>query len=153
MSLNMDEKITIKNLCEWAISFRRINGVGDIWMPAKTTLRIDRGEVISQVQNNNTFFTGEDGKGGHARIFIDDKATRIEVDFETEKTPQNVITEEKVKAAFDVKTKAGFKKAIEELAHSYAEKATLVALVKKLGLNEYDKIKFIEEYTGKKIED
>lgn len=153
MSLNMDEKITIKNLCDYPLYFRRINGVGDVAMPAKTSMRIDRGEVISQAQNNNVFFVGEDALGSHARIFIDDKDTRVELGFETAEKPQVVISDEKVKEAFATKSKTGFKKAIEELAHTYAEKVSLVKCVKKLGLNEYDKIKFIEEYTGLKVEE
>jgi len=153
MSLNMDEKITIKNLCDFYLYFNRINGVGDIAMPPRTSMRIDRGEVISQAQINNIMFVGEDGNGSHARIFIDDKDTRIELGFETEETPQVVISDDKVKSAFGAKTKTAFKKAIEELAHTYPEKVSLVKAVKKLGLNEYDKIKFIEEYTGLKVED
>ncbi len=153
MSLNMDEKITIKNLCDYPLYFHRINGVGDVAMPAKTSMRIDRGEVISQAQVNNIMFVGEDGIGSHARIYIEDKPTRIELGFENEETPQVVISDEKVQAAFKVKTKQAFKKAIEDLAHTYAEKVSLIKSVKKLGLNEYDKIKFIEEYTGMKVED
>lgn len=153
MSLNMDEKITIKNLCDFYLHFHRLNGIGDVAIPPKSPMRIDRGEVIFQAQNGNRMFIGEDGLGGHASIYIDDKATRVELEFETEEKPQAVISDAKVKEAFAVKSKAGFKKAIEELAHSYGEKVALVKCVKKLGLNEYDKIKFIEEYTGLKVED
>ena len=153
MSLNMDEKITIKNLCDFYLHFHRVNGVGDVAMPPKTSMRIDRGEVISQAQVNNRMFVGEDGTGSHASIFIDDKDTRVELGFETAEKPQVVISDEKVKEAFATKSKTGFKKAIEELAHTYAEKVSLVKCVKKLGLNEYDKIKFIEEYTGLKVEE
>lgn len=151
MSLSMDEKILIKNLCEWNIYFKRINGVGDISLPPKTTIKIDRGEVISQVQTNNVFFVGSDGKGSHARIFIEDKPTRIECGFETEEKEQDVITESKVKEVFAAKNFNTFKKGIENIAKSHAEKVTLVNLVKKLNLNEYDKIKFIEAHTGMEI--
>lgn len=151
MGLSMDEKILIKNLCEWNIYFKRINGVGDISLPPKTTVKIDRGEVISQVQTNNVFFVGSDGKGSHARIFIEDKPTRIECGFETEEKEQEVITESKVKEIFTAKNFNTFKKGIENIAKSHAEKATLVNLVKKLNLNEYDKIKFIESHTGMEV--
>jgi hypothetical protein len=151
MGLSMDEKILIKNLCEWNIYFKRINGVGDISLPPKTTIKIDRGEVISQVQTNNVFFVGSDGKGSHARIFIEDKPTRIECGFETEEKEQDVITESKVKEVFAAKNFNTFKKGIENIVKSHAEKVTLVNLVKKLNLNEYDKIKFIEAHTGMEI--
>lgn len=148
MSLNMDEKILIKNLCEWNIYFKRINGFGDVALPPKTLFKIERGEVISQVQNGNKFFTGNDGNGSHARIFIEDKETRVECGFETANKEQEVITEAKVKEIFAIKNFNNFKKGIENVAKSHAEKATLVNLVKKLGLNEYDKIKFIEAHAG-----
>lgn len=148
MSLNMDEHIMIRNLCEWSVFFKRINGIGDIAIPPKTVFRIDRGEVYAQVQSGNILFKGNDEKGSHARIFIEDKETRIDIGFETEKEKQKIITEEKVKSVFAVKFISVFEKEIEGIAQSYAEKATLVKLIKKLHLNEYDKIKFIENYTG-----
>ena len=30
MSLNMDEKISVKNLCEWTVSFKRLDVMGDV---------------------------------------------------------------------------------------------------------------------------
>lgn len=152
MNLDMNENIMIKNLCEWNLFFKRINGIGDVKLPPKTSYRIDRGEVYAQVQSNNKMFTGDDGNGSHARIFIDDKDTRIDLNFETEKEPQNIITEEKVKAVFAIKGKSAFEKAVKELVKSYAEKATLISLARKLNINEYDKIKYIEEYTDMKFE-
>lgn len=153
MNLNMDEKIQIKNLCNWTVSFKRIDSVGDVLLPANTTMRISRGEVFSQVQSNNILFTGTDGLGSHARIYIDDKDTRVELDFESDdgKKPQNTISDTKIKEIFALKTKTAFEKAIKENVITQAEKSVLSNAVKKFKLNEYDKVKFIEEYTGMKI--
>ena len=141
MNLNMDEKIQIRNLCNWAVSFKRIDSVGDVLVPANSTMRIARGEVFTQVQSGNNLFTGTDGIGSHARIYIDDKDTRVELDFESEdgKKTQNIISDDKIKEIFAIKTKTAF------------EKAVISNAVKKFKFNEYDRIKFIEEYTGMKI--
>lgn len=153
MNLNMDEKIQIKNLCNWTVSFKRIDSVGDILIPANTTMRISRGEIFSQVQSNNVLFTGTDGIGSHARIYIDDKNTRVELDFESEdgKRTQNIISDEKIKEIFAIKAKTAFEKAIKENIVTQAEMSTIANAVRKFKLNEYDKVKFIEEYTGMKI--
>ena len=70
---------------------------------------------------------------------------------QTKEKEQEVITESKVKEIFTAKNFNTFKKGIENIAKSHAEKATLVNLVKKLNLNEYDKIKFIEAHTGMEV--
>lgn len=153
MSLSMDEKIQIRNLCNWAVSFKRIDSIGDVLIPANTTIRISRGEVFSQAQSNNVLFTGTDGIGSHARIYIDDRNTRVELDFESEdgKRTQNIISDDKIKEIFAIKTKTGFEKAIKENIVTQAEMSVIVNAVKKLKLNEYDKVKFIEEYTGMNV--
>lgn len=153
MNLNMDEKIQIRNLCNWALSFKRIDSIGDVLIPANSTMRIARGEVFTQVQSGNNLFTGTDGLGSHARIYIDDRDTRVELDFESEdgKRTQNVISDDKIKEIFAIKTKTAFEKAVKESIVTQAEKAVISNAVKKFKFNEYDRIKFIEEYTGMKI--
>lgn len=153
MTLNMDEKIQVKNLCDWTVSFKRIDSVGDILIPAHTTVRISRGEVFSQVQSNNVLFIGTDNIGSHARLYIVDKDTRVELGFESEdgKTTQKVISDEKVKEIFSIKSKIAFEKAVKENIVTQAEKAVIAHSVKKFKLNEYDKIKFIEDYTEIKV--
>ena len=153
MSLNMDEKISVRNLCEWTVSFKRQDVVGDVLINANTTMRLPRGEVISQVQSGNNLFSGTDGVGSHARIYIEDKATRVELDFEDEegKKPQLIVDDNKIKELFAIKTKNAFEKAVKEAVVTNAEKAKLVSAVKKLKFNEYDKITFIQEYTGMSV--
>lgn len=153
MSLNMDEKISVRNLCEWAVSFKRQDTVGDVLINANTTIRLPRGEVISQVQSGNNLFSGTDGVGSHARIYIEDKDTRVELDFEDAegKKSQLIVDDSKIKELFTIKTKTAFEKAIKEAIVTNAEKAKLVGSVKKFKFNEFDKIQFIQEYTGMSI--
>lgn len=153
MDFNMNENISIKNLTNFPVGFRRINGNGEVNLPPNTSILIDRAEVISQVQSKNMLFCGEGHDASHAYIFIDDKPTRIYVGFETEEKPQSIITEEKIEKIFETKSQKNFEKAIAELAVTFAEKKMLVDTIKKLGINDYNKIKFVEKYTGMKIED
>lgn len=152
MNLNMSENITIKNLASFPVGFRRINGQGEVNLPPNTEVLCDRAEVISQVQSGNIQFCGEGYNPAHPYIYIDDKETRIYVGFETETDEQPIISEDKIKAAFAVKTKKGFEQAITELAVTFAEKKLLVDAIKKLEINDYKKIKFVEEYTGISID-
>ena len=151
--LNMDEKVPVKNLCNWQVEFKRIESIGDVIIPARVTVRLPRGEVISQCQSDNRLFVGTDTMGSHARVFIDDLDTRIEVGFENpeDKKSQNVLTEEKIRSMYELKTLSAFKKNVQENVKTQAEKNLLVEYAKKAKINDYDKIKFTEEYTGYKI--
>jgi hypothetical protein len=90
---------------------------------------------------------------GAQHIYIDDKETRIYVGLETEEQPQSIISEDKIKAAFACKTNKAFEQAISELAVTFSEKKLLVESIKKLEINDYKKIKFVEKYTGMAIND
>lgn len=153
MSLNMDDKIQIKNLCEWKVGFRRLDGVGDIIINPNGFVKVPRGEVYSQVQSGNNMFTGTDGLGSHARIYIDDTDTRVDLEFEDpeNKRVQLVVDDNKIKELFAIKAKTAFEKAVRETVITNAEKARLAHSVKKFKLNELDKAQFIEEYTGMSV--
>lgn len=155
MSVNLDEKVVIKNLCEWDLYFPRVESVGTVRLTRKGINRLTRAEVQAQVYANNTMFTGIDGKGSNARIYIDDKDTRVLVGFEDETgtEEQKVLTPERVKQILNTKTLKTFKDNIEKEVKTQAEKLVLVEEAKKLELNDYKKIQFIEEYTGYKFED
>lgn len=153
MNLNMNETISIKNLTNFPVGFRRINGVGEVNLPPNTSVLVDRAEVVSQVQSQSILFCGENYDPSHPYIYIDDKDTRIYVGFETETQKQSVISEDKIKAAFAIKTMKAFEKAITELAVTFSEKKLLVETIKKLDINDYNRIKFVEKYTGMTIEE
>ena len=153
MNLNMNENISIKNLTNFPVGFRRINGNGEVNLPPNTSVLIDRAEVISQIQSQNILFCGENNDSSHPYIFVEDKETRVFVGFETEDKPQEIISEDKIKKIFDIKTQKSFEKAITETIVTLAEKKTLIETIKKLGINDHSKIKFIEKYTEMKIDD
>ncbi|AMR10800.1 hypothetical protein AB684_11615 [Bacillus licheniformis] len=154
MSIDLDKKITIKNLCTWDLYFKKLESYGDFRLPANGIRQITVGEVQSQVYDNVKMFVGTDGKGSHAKVYIDDKETRVHLGFEAEEkgSEQNVITPERIKQILSYKTLKAFKENIENEIKLESEKAQLIEVAKKEKINDYEKIKFIEEYTGYKFE-
>ena len=104
--------------------------------------------------HNNRLFVGNDGKGSHARIFIDDEQIRTEAEFENKeaKKEQAILTDEKLNEIFSLKTLTSFKKNIAEKVKSQAEKSKVIEYAKTHKINDHDKIEFLEKYTGFKLE-
>lgn len=149
-TLNMDEKVLVKSIAGWDVGFSKKDGtfVGDITIPANGSMRLARSEILSQIQYNNKLFVGTDGLGSHATLYTDDKFTKIEAGFETEdgKTKQKILTEDRVKEMFELKTLTTFKKHLEDTVVTRAEKYAFIGFIKKLKFNDYDKIKAAEEH-------
>ena len=151
--LNMDQKVTVRNLAGWTVGFRRIETQGDVTIPKEGTVRLSRSEIIAQIQSGNRLFIGIDDRGSHATLYIEDEPTRLEVEFDSkeEKRTQTILSADLVKKLFDYKTM----KTIEDKLHEYvitrAEKFAITQIIKKLKLNDHEKIRIIENYTGYKV--
>lgn len=151
-NLNLDAKVTVKNLAGWDITFRRLqDGEGDVLIVADGQTRLSRNEIIAQINDNNILFVGIDGVGSHATIYIDDAATRKWVGFETHEHAQNIFTEKLAKKLFDMK-QSEYENAVKENVRTRAEKYALIKAIKKIGLNDYAKIMFAQKYTGFSID-
>ena len=153
--LNLDTKVTVKNIAGWDVGFARIadgNG-GDVKIPPEGSARLSRNEIIAQVQNGNTLFNGVDGVGSHATIFIDDEATRREVGFDSEDgtIKQKIFSDSIVKELFNKKSQSSFESNVQDQIVTRAEKFAIIQTVKKLKLNDFSKIRFLEDYTGFKV--
>ena len=150
--LNLDTKVTVRNIAGWTVGFKRIaDGYVDVTITPNGSTRLSRNEIISQIQDGNRLFIGIDEKGSHATLIIDDKATRMEVDFETDANEQVLFSDDKVKSLFD-KTQNVFEKHFVNEIKTRAEKYAAMQTIKKLKLNDYAKIRFAEKYTGYKLE-
>lgn len=151
-SLNMDAKITIKNLCPWDLYFYRKESPGEIKLDKDGGVtRVTRAEVQAQVFSRNKSFAGIDGRGSHARIWIEDEDTRRFLGFEDDEHKQFVMTEEKYKELFAINSINKFKKEVERCIVQDFEKAMLVNMAIKEKLDSYSKVQFIQEYTGIKF--
>ena len=150
---NLDENVTVKSMSVDPTGFARITGYGDVQITPNGMVRLSRNEILSQVQNGVKEFVGIDGLGNHAVYYIDDKATRVYLGFETEdgKTKQNILTDSKLKELFEIKTMPSFKKKIGEEIVTRTEKNAVLKMVERLKLNDYAKIKYLEEYTGRQM--
>lgn len=151
--LNLDQKVTVKNIAGWSVGFARIDTIGDVTITAEGNTRLSRNEIISQVQNGNKLFTGVDGNGSHATLYIDDAPTRKEVGFdsEDEKNKQVVFNDAAITKVFSLKTQAAFEKNLIEIIRTRAEKYALVKAIKRLRFNDYYKVIFALNYSGYKL--
>lgn len=152
--VNMDKKVEIQNLCNWDLYFDRIETNGSVRIPKNGKTRLSRAEIQAQVFDNNVMFVGTDGVGSHARILIDDKDTRVLVGFEEEDatSKQQVLDPEVVEKLLGYKTQKAFEDNVKKKVKTQAEKNFLIEEAKRQKLNDYEKISFIEEYTGYKFD-
>lgn len=152
-SVNMDQKITVRSIAGWSTGFKRIETTGDVTIPKQGSVRLTRSEVIAQVQSGNKLFIGTDDRGSHATLYIDDEPTRLEVEFDSkeEKRVQQVLNDEVVQKLFSYKTLKTFEERMKEAIVTRAEKYAIVQMISKLKLNDHEKIRIVEQYTGFKI--
>lgn len=150
--LNLETKVTVRNIAGWTVGFaRRADGYGDITISPKGSVRLSRNEIITQVQNGNKLFSGTDGVGGHATLIIEDAPTRIEVGFENEKNEHKVFSDALVDYLFGIESTEEFEMKFKESIRTRAEKYAVIDAIKRLGINDYSKIRFVENYTGYRL--
>lgn len=152
--LNLEQQVTVRSIAGWIVGFARLTSIGDVTIPKRGAIRLTRNEIISQVQNGNRLFTGVDGLGSHATLYIDDELTRKEVGFDdiNGAGKQDVFTDETVKRLFTTKSIKSFEENVRDSIRTRAEKYALMVSIIRLGLNDYDKIQFSEKYTGFKLD-
>ena len=151
--LYLEKKVTFKNIAGWEVGFKRIEGDGDVTLPPNGTSRLSRSEIIAQVQSGNRLLSGIDNRGSHATIYIDDEATREELDFDSKEnnTKQVVLTSDAVKKLFEYKTMKSFEDNLRNLVVTRAEKYAIIQMIKKEKFNDFEKIRAVENYTGFKM--
>lgn len=149
--LNLDAKVTVKNIADWTVGFqRKVDGMGDVSIAPRGSVRISRNEIIAQCQTGNRLFLGTDNVGSHATLIISDTPTRVEVGFESEDgtVKQNVFSDELVQKVFGIKDQKKFETAFQDAFQSRAEQYAAIEAVRRLSINDYKKVRFAEKYTG-----
>ena len=152
--LDLDAKVKVRSIAGYRTGFSRIESVGDVEVMANGVFKLARSEIIAQTQRPNNLFNGVDGVGSHAVYYIEDAPTREYLGFDdpSEKRKQNVFSDEKVKEVFDIKSQSKFESAVREQFITRAEKLALIESIRRLGINDYAKIRFAENYTGFKYD-
>ena len=81
---------------------------------------------------------------------IDDEPTRIEVDFESkeDKITQQILTSDVVKKLFEYKTIKTFEEKLKETVVTRAERYAIIQIIKKEKINDFEKVRIVEKYTG-----
>lgn len=150
LDFDPEKKVTVRSIAGWTTGFRRIETTGDVTIPPHGTVRLNASEVIAQVQNGNTLFNGTDAQGSHATLYIDDKATRVEANYELDSktSKQKFLSKEIVSKMFELKTQKAFEDNVMKNVATRAEKAFLMDTIKELKINDYEKIAFCIDYTG-----
>lgn len=152
--LNLDAKVTVRNIAGWQVGFdRKADGIGSVRIMADGTMRLSRNEIIAQVHDGNKLITGVDGRGSHATLVIEDAPTRVEVDFESEdgSRKQAVFSDELVKKLFDIPQQDRFESEFKNAIVTRAERYAVMQSINRQNLNDYRKIRFIENYTGNRL--
>jgi hypothetical protein len=150
MNIDMNSKSKVKSLCDWAVSWERINVPGDEYIKANSVIYISNAEIEAQVQNGNKFFSGSDGLGSHARVYIENPEFREYLGFDnkSEGKTQFILDDEKCKQILEYKTFSTFKKHLEEDVVTNQEKSKIMSYARKTKLNDYEKIQELEKVTG-----
>lgn len=147
MALDLEKRSSIKNLCPWAISFVLPNSKAEVLLDAHAKTTVNNQELVTLCENSNVMFAGT-GLGNHARVFIENPDVRIYVGFDTEDKKQKILDDELCKKIFEYKTLSAFKKHIEENVVAEHEKHKIMSYARSIKLNDFDRIDFLQEYTG-----
>ena len=143
-SLNLEEKITLRNIANWPVAFAREETTGDIVISANGFVRLTRNEVILQVNKGNRLFTGAKLDGNHPTIFIDDEPTRIELGYDQ----QIVLTEQLVEKLMSLSDFNTFVSQVNGNIITRGEKYSFAKALEEKGFNDYKKMMYLESYTG-----
>lgn len=151
--LNLDEKIIVRNIADWKATFVRRDNNMDILIERHGTYALPRSEVIAQCNANNKLFLGTDNLGSHATLIIEDDPTRIELGFISEdgSVEQLYYTDELLKKLFDIQNQEEFEREFKRCFVDRAEYFAVMDGIRRTGLNDYRKIRFIEKYTGLRL--
>lgn len=152
MSLDMDKRSKVINLCPWAVSFVLPNSGAEKMLDGGKTETINNAELVALAENQNVMFYGK-SNGSHARIYVENEEYRKHVGFDDpeNKVKQFVLNDEECEKILLLKTNSSFEKNVKEKVLFLHEKAKFLNYCRKNKLNDYGRIKFLEEYTEKKF--
>lgn len=148
---DLEKSVLVRNIADWDVGFRLRETEGDALITKNSKRRFTRSEIQAQIYNGNTLFSGIDGKGSHATLYIEDAPTRRWLNFETKDESQMVFTDETVKKLFSMSDDV-FKSTLPQYIATRAEKYALMEAIERLKLNDYRKIIYCSKYTGRPIE-
>lgn len=151
--VNMNDKSKVINLCNYPVSWKRITAMGDEYLKANASVYIANFELESQKDSGNLFIAGTDGLGSHAEVYIENPELReyFMFDNKEEKKTQLIVNDEICKALFEYKQLSAFKKHLADTIANNHEKLKIMDYARKNKINDYEKIKALEDHCGMKF--
>lgn len=148
--LNLDEKVMLRNIADWPAAFTRKDNNVDVSIAPHSTFALPRNEILAQCNSNNKLILGTDNLGSHATLIIEDDPTRIELGFISEdgSVEQLYYSDELLEKLFKISNQTEFEQEFKRCFIDRAEYFAVMDGIRRLGLNDYRKIRFIEKYTG-----
>jgi hypothetical protein len=152
MSLDMQKRSSIKNLCPWVISFTLPISNASVLLGKEKKTSVNNEELVALLENQNVMFAGT-GNGNHARIIVENEELLKYVGWISEDGKERpfVLTDDECQKILDYKTMSTFKKHLEEDIVANHEKAKIIEYARKIKLNDYEKIVEIENHCGIKF--
>lgn len=152
------DRVVISNNRNWNLNFVSTEPpYYDITIPAgvKHWKKLTVAEVEGQIQIDNSFFVGRDGRGNNAAIEIEDKDIRDYL-FHTEGNEGDgiiVLNLKSVKELLAIENKNDFEKRLAKLVVSDSDKKMIVPLAIEAGIDDVAsyKISKIEKISGYKF--
>ena len=152
MSLDLQKRSYIKNLCPWSVSFTLPISNASVLLGAEKKTSINNEELVALLENQNVMFAGN-GNGNHARISVENEELLKYVGWVSEdgKTRPFILTDDECQKILDYKTISTFRKHLEEDIVANHEKAKIVEYARKIKLNDYERIVALENHCGIKF--
>ena len=152
MSLDMDKRSKVVNLCPWKVSFTLPNSKAEVMLDRGKSTTINNGELVTLADNQDVMFYGA-GLGDHARIYVDNKEFREYVGFDNPeiKKTQYILNDEELQKLSDLKQESAFERNVKEQVIMNHEKHNIMDYARKTKVNDLGKVRFLEEYTGVKF--
>lgn len=154
---NDTDRVVISNNRNWNLDFVSTETGRDITIPAnvKHWKKLTIAEIQGQIQTDNSFFVGTDGRGNNAAIEIEDREVR---DFlfhleGNEGDSMIILNTDSVKKLLAIDNKAEYERRLNELVVSKSDKKMIIPLALEVGIDDVAsyKITLIEKVSGFKF--
>lgn len=151
--MSKEVKSIVRNLTqrEYYIQTKREDRLGTM-IPPKGTIRLEDDSIIELCQAQYQPFVGL-GFGSHADLFIENEEIRNDMYFEDKEVgkEQIVLTNENIEKIFSANNMDEFKELLKKYVVTRSEKQTIIKEASVRSINDYNKIRELESYTGRSV--
>lgn len=149
MSIDLQKRTLVENLCPWGIGFKLPISNREVSIDGGKKFYVSNEEIVALAESGNVMFEGTGG-GDHARAYVHDEKLRKYIGYESEdgKEKQFILTDDECKKLLEYKTDSVFEKHLKEKVVCNHEKSKIMMYARKNKLNELDRVEMLEKHTG-----